>query len=296
MSEAIKNRYEFVVLFDVENGNPNGDPDAGNMPRIDPESGYGLVTDVCLKRKIRNYVELVKEGEKGYQIYIKENVPLNRSDNKALEYLGVDEKKAKDLKKNDPEADRKIRDFMCGNFYDIRTFGAVMTTFVKASLNCGQVRGPVQLGFARSIDPIVSQEVTITRVAITTEKDSENKSTEMGRKNIVPYGLYRVEGYVSANLARKVTGFSEEDLELLWEAIINMFEHDHSAARGKMSVRELIIFKHSKELGDCPAYKLFEAVEVKRKEGILYPRKYQDYDVAVHEEEIPETVEVIRKI
>ncbi len=296
MSEVIKNRYEFVVLFDVENGNPNGDPDAGNMPRIDPESGYGLVTDVCLKRKIRNYVELVKEGEEGYQIYIKENIPLNRSDNKAFEYLNIDEKKAKDLKKNDPEADRKIRDFMCRNFFDIRTFGAVMTTFVKASLNCGQVRGPVQLGFARSIDPIVSQEVTITRVAITTEKDAGNKSTEMGRKNIVPYGLYRVEGYISANLARKVTGFSEEDLELLWEAIINMFEHDHSAARGKMSVRELIVFKHSKELGDCPAYKLFEAVEVKKKDEVIYPRKYQDYEVAIHEEQIPETVEVIRKI
>lgn len=296
MGEVIKNRYEFVVLFDVENGNPNGDPDAGNMPRIDPESGYGLVTDVCLKRKIRNYVEIVKEEEEGYQIYIKENIPLNRSDNKAFEYLNIDEKKAKDLKKNDPEADRKIRDFMCKNFFDIRTFGAVMTTFVKASLNCGQVRGPVQLGFARSIDPIVSQEVTITRVAITTEKDAGNKSTEMGRKNIVPYGLYRVEGYISANLARKVTGFSEEDLELLWEAIINMFEHDHSAARGKMAVRELIVFKHSKELGDCPAYKLFEAVEVKKKDEILYPRKYQDYEVTVHEDQIPETVEVIRKI
>ena len=296
MSEAIKNRYEFVVLFDVENGNPNGDPDAGNMPRIDPESGYGLVTDVCLKRKIRNYVEMVKEDEEGYQIYIKENVPLNRSDNQAFEYLGIDENKAKDLKKNDPEADRKIRDFMCKNFFDIRTFGAVMTTFVKASLNCGQVRGPVQLGFARSVDPIISQEVTITRVAITTEKDAGVKSTEMGRKNIVPYGLYRVEGYISANLARKVTGFSEEDLELLWEAIINMFEHDHSAARGKMAVRELIVFKHSKELGDCPAYKLFEVVEVQRKEEVIYPRKYQDYEITIHEEQIPETVEMIRKI
>jgi CRISPR-associated protein Csd2 len=223
MSEAIKNRYEFVILFDVENGNPNGDPDAGNMPRIDPETGYGLVTDVCLKRKIRNYVEIVKEDESGYGIYIKEDVPLNRSDNKAYEYLHITDKDVKELKKKDPQADVKIRNFMCENFYDIRTFGAVMTTFVKASLNCGQVRGPVQLGFARSIDPIVSQEVTITRVAITTEKDAENKSTEMGRKNIVPYALYRAEGYVSANLARKVTGFSEDDLELLWEAIINMF-------------------------------------------------------------------------
>ena len=296
MSEVIKNRYEFVILFDVENGNPNGDPDAGNMPRIDPETGYGLVTDVCLKRKIRNYVETVKEEEEGYGIYIREDVPLNRSDNRAFEYIGIDGKNAKELKKKDPEADIKIRDFMCRNFYDIRTFGAVMTTFVKASLNCGQVRGPVQIGFARSIDPIVSQEVTITRVAITTEEDAAKKSTEMGRKNIVPYALYRVEGYISANLARKVTGFSEDDLELLWEAIINMFEHDHSAARGKMAVRELIVFKHSKELGDCPAYKLFDAIEVSKKDGVIYPRKYQDYEVKIHEEQIPDTVEMTRKI
>lgn len=296
MSEVIKNRYEFVVLFDVENGNPNGDPDAGNMPRIDPESGYGIVTDVCLKRKIRNYVETVKEDAEGYRIYIKEDVPLNRSDNEAYIHLGVNDKTIKELKKKDPDADVKIRDFMCEKFYDIRTFGAVMTTFVKAALNCGQVRGPVQLGFARSIDPIISQEVTITRVAITTEKDAENKSTEMGRKNIVPYGLYRVEGYISANLARKVTGFSEEDLDLLWEAIINMFENDHSAARGKMAVRELIVFKHSKELGDCPAYKLFDAVEVRKKEEIEYPRKYQDYTVQIHEEMIPDSVEMKRMI
>lgn len=303
MGEAIKNRYEFVVLFDVENGNPNGDPDSGNMPRIDPESGLGLVTDVCLKRKIRNYVETVKEDAKGYKIYIKEDVPLNRSDREACESLGITEtedKKVtealKKLKKSDKDVDIKLRDYMCDNFYDIRTFGAVMTTFVKASLNCGQVRGPVQLGFARSIDPIVSQEVTITRVAITTEKDAENKSTEMGRKNIVPYALYRVEGYISANLARKVTGFSEEDLELLWEAVINMFEHDRSAARGKMAVRELIVFKHSKELGDCPAYKLFDAVEVKRKADVQYPRKYQDYTVEIHEDMIPDSIEVKWKI
>lgn len=299
MSEAIKNRYEFVVLFDVENGNPNGDPDAGNMPRIDPESNFGLVTDVCLKRKIRNYVETVKEGEEGYGIYIREDVPLNTSDKKALSYIGVEdlsEKGLKELKKNDPEADRKIRDFMCRNFFDIRTFGAVMTTFVKASLNCGQVRGPVQIGFARSIDPIVSQELTITRVAITTEEDALNKKTEMGRKNIVPYGLYRAEGFISANLARKVTGFSEEDLELLWEAIINMFEHDHSAARGKMAVRRLIVFKHSRELGDCPSYKLFDAVEVKRKEGVEFARQYSDYEIAIHREQIPESVEVMDKI
>lgn len=303
MGEVIKNRYEFVILFDVENGNPNGDPDAGNMPRIDPESGLGLVTDVCLKRKIRNYVDIIKENEKGYKIYIKEDMPLNRSDKEACESVGIKEtedKKVtealKKLKKSDPDVDVKLRDYMCNHFYDIRTFGAVMTTFVKAALNCGQVRGPVQIGFARSIDPIISQEVTITRVAITTEKDAENKSTEMGRKSIVPYGLYRAEGYISANLARRVTGFSEDDLEILWDAIVNMFENDHSAARGKMAVRELIVFKHSKELGDCPAYKLFDAVEVKKNEGIEYPRKYQDYTVTIHDEAIPESVEVKRMI
>ena len=190
---TISNRYEFVIFFDVENGNPNGDPDAGNMPRIDPETGYGLVTDVCLKRKIRNYVETAKEREPGYRIYVKDGVPLNRSDAEACAYVGVEPDKLKEAKKKDANLDAKIRDFMCQNFYDIRTFGAVMTTFVKASLNCGQVRGPVQIGFARSIDPIISQEVTITRVAITTEKDAENKNTEMGRKTIVPYGLYRAE-------------------------------------------------------------------------------------------------------
>ena len=288
--EPIRNRYEFVILFDVENGNPNGDPDAGNMPRIDPESGYGLVTDVCLKRKIRNYVEVVKEAEPGYRIYIKDSVPLNRSDNEALAYLGVDEKNLKEAKKNDPSLDVKVRDFMCQNFYDIRTFGAVMTTFVKGNLNCGQVRGPVQLSFARSIDPIVPQEITITRVAITTEADAERKGTEMGKKYIVPYALYRAEGYVSANLARKTTGFSEEDLELLWEAILNMFEMDHSAARGKMAVRKLILFKHDSELGCAPAYKLFDAVQVTRRNTDAPVRAYSDYDVEIHTEDLPDGV------
>lgn len=296
MSEAIKNRYEFMILFDVENGNPNGDPDAGNLPRIDPESGYGLVTDVCLKRKIRNYVELVKESEPGYRIYVKEGVPLNRSDNEAYQSIGVTDKSVKEAKKKDPDIDLKIRNYMCDNFFDIRTFGAVMTTFVKAALNCGQVRGPVQLGFAKSIDPVISQEVTITRVAITNEKDAEEKKTEIGRKSIIPYALYRTEGYVSANLARKVTGFSEEDLELLWQAIINMFENDHSAARGNMAVRELIVFKHDSELGNCPAYKLFDAVDVHRKEGVICARKYSDYEVTLHTEKIPDSVEVMRKI
>ena len=296
MAEVIKNRYEFTILFDVENGNPNGDPDAGNMPRIDPETGYGIVTDVCLKRKIRNCIETLCEDKEGYKIYIKDGVPLNDSDNTAYVAFGTDEKKIKELKKDDPEIDKKICQFMCKNFFDIRTFGAVMTTFVKAALNCGQVRGPVQLGFARSIDPIVTQEVTITRVAITTKKDAENKSTEMGRKYIVPYALYRVDGYISANLARKVTGFSEDDLALLWQSIINMFEYDRSAARGNMAVRELIVFKHASELGNAPAYKLFDTVSVKRKDGIVTARSYNDYEVEVAEEKLPEGVSFTRMI
>lgn len=283
MTNPIKNRYDFVLLFDVENGNPNGDPDAGNMPRIDPETGYGLVTDVCLKRKIRNYVETVKEDSEGYKIYIKEGVPLNTSDETAYARFDTDEKNIAKVKKERPEIDVQIRDFMCKNFYDIRTFGAVMTTFVKAALNAGQVRGPVQISFARSIDPIVQQEVTITRVAITTKADAEKKGTEMGRKHIVPYALYRAEGYISANLAKKSTGFSESDLSLLWEAILNMFEHDHSAARGKMAVRELIVFKHDDELGNAPAHKLFDLVKVERKNKELPPRSYADYDVTVEQ-------------
>ena len=294
MSEAIKNRYDFVILFDVENGNPNGDPDAGNMPRVDPETGYGLVTDVCLKRKIRNYVETVKEDDPGYRIYIKDQVPLQRCDAEAgtdfgikIELEAIQKAKKKEeakaiaskLKANDPNIDLKLRDWMCQNFFDIRTFGAVMTTFGKGALNCGQVRGPVQLSFARSIDPILPQEITITRVAITTEADAEKKGTEMGHKYIVPYALYRAEGFVSANLARRVTGFSEEDLKLLWQAILNMFEHDHSAARGQMAVRELIVFKHDSELGNAPAHKLFDTVHVERVEGVTAPRKYSDYHV-----------------
>ena len=294
MSEPIRNRYEFVILFDVENGNPNGDPDADNMPRLDPETGYGLVTDVCLKRKIRNYVETVKEDAEGYRIYIKDGVPLNRSDAEALTHFEVDEKTLKEAKRKDDKLDEKIRNFMCQRFFDIRAFGAVMTTFVKGALNCGQVRGPVQLGFARSIDPIIPQEVTITRVAITTEADAEKKGTEMGRKHIVPYALYRCEGYVSANLARKTTGFSEEDLALLGQAILNMFEHDHSAARGKMAVRELIVFKHDSELGNAPAYKLFELVDVQRRNGVDAPRAYADYTVSVDESRLPEGVTCTR--
>lgn len=298
MSEAIKNRYEFVVLYDVINGNPNGDPDAGNLPRIDPETGRGLVTDVCLKRKIRNYVELVKGTEPGYRIYIKAGVPLNTADREAYLSLGLDEntiaedKRRQEALKNINNPDLAVRDFMCKNFFDIRTFGAVMTTYQKDSLNCGQVRGPVQFGFSQSVDPIVTQEVTITRVAITTEKDAEKKTNEMGRKYIVPYGLYRAEGYVSALLAEKTTGFSEEDLELLWEAIMNMFEMDHSAARGQMSVRSLIIFKHSSALGDGPAWKNFDAVKVTRNDPSTPARSYRDYTVTIDKASLPQGITV----
>ena len=294
MADVIRNRYDFVILFDVENGNPNGDPDAGNMPRVDPETGCGLVTDVCLKRKIRNYVETVKEDDPHFGIYIKDGVPLNASDKAALESAGHKETDLKALKKSDPDIDKKLMQYMCGHYFDIRTFGAVMTTFVKASLNCGQVRGPVQLSFAKSVDPIMPQEVTITRVAITTEADAEKEGTEMGRKYIVPYALYRAEGYVSANLARKTTGFSEEDLELLWQAIMNMFEVDHAAARGKMATRELIVFKHDSELGNAPAYKLFDLVKAERREGVDTPRAYSDYNVSVDEAVLPSGVECIR--
>lgn len=300
MSKSISNRYDFVVYFDVENGNPNGDPDAGNMPRVDPESGYGLVTDVCLKRKIRNYVQTVKEGEAGYDIYIKAGSILNENDKVAFDKLEigkVDEKELKKLKKDDPKLDEKIRDIMCATYYDVRTFGAVMTTFVKASLNCGQVRGPVQMTFARSVDPIIAQDVTITRVAKTTEERADKSQTEMGRKHIVPYALYRAEGFISANLARKTTGFSEDDLELFWDAVKNMFEFDHSAARGKMAVRSLVVFRHDSELGNAPSYVLFDAVSTAKKDGVEYPRSIKDYQpVQVDESAIPEGVTVLRMV
>ena len=306
MSEIIKNRYEFVILFDVENGNPNGDPDAGNMPRVDPETGLGLVTDVCLKRKIRNYVEMTKEDAPGYRIYVKDSVPLNRSDNEGFLAAQIQDAagmKPEDLKKKikarreqGADVDRVVRDFMCRNFFDIRTFGAVMTTMVKGALNCGQIRGPVQLSFAHSVEPVMPQEITITRVAITTESDAERKGTEMGRKYIVPYGLYRCEGYVSANLARKATGFSQDDLELLWEAILNMFENDHSAARGKMAVRELIIFRHANELGCAPAWKLFDTVKICRRnpQDASPARSYADYAVSVDQGALPAGVTCTR--
>lgn len=308
MSEIIKNRYEFTILFDVENGNPNGDPDAANMPRVDPETGLGLVTDVCLKRKIRNYVEDVKEDAEGYKIYIKDGVTLNSSDLKAGVSLNIgddllriqqssDKKTAKkigaQLKQNDPQIDSKLRNWMCNNFYDIRAFGAVMTTFVKGALNCGQVRGPIQIGFAKSVDPIIRQRITMTRVAITTEADALEKENAMANKHIIPYALYRADGFISANLARKVTGFSEDDLELLWQAIINMFENDHSAARGKMAVRKLIIFKHDSELGNASSHRTLDLVSVKRRDGVDTARSYSDYEVKINEAEKPDGVTII---
>jgi len=285
---TISNRYEFVLLYDVENGNPNGDPDAGNMPRIDPETGYGIVTDVCIKRKIRNYAELVKGDSAGYRIYIKEGTPLNQNHIEAYVAIGA---KSKD--KVSAAQVSEARKWMCANFFDVRTFGAVMST----GDNCGQVRGPIQINFSRSIDPIVQQEVTITRQTVTKIEDAEKERT-MGRKHIVPYGLYRAEGYISAKLANdetKGTGFSEEDLELFWKALEEMFEHDHSAARGKMAARKLYVFKHADELGNAPSHKLFEMVTVEKKESVVIPRKFADYSVKV-DGKTPDGVELIEKL
>ena len=256
---SIQNRYEFVYFFDVTNGNPNGDPDAGNMPRLDPESSKGLVTDVCLKRKIRNFIEVAYENAPGYEIYVKEKSVLNLQNKRAYEALGV-APEAKKLPKDEAKA-REITAWMCNNFFDIRSFGAVMTTEV----NSGQVRGPVQLAFAQSLDPIVPLEISMTRMAVTNEKDLEKERT-MGRKHIVPYALYRVHGFISANLAAK-TGFSDEDLQKLWQALQMMFEYDRSAARGEMTARKLIVFKHDSVLGNQPAHKLFERVTVDRVQG-----------------------------
>lgn len=276
---AIQNRYEFVYFFDVTNGNPNGDPDAGNMPRLDPESSKGLVTDVCLKRKIRNFIEISAENQPGYEIYVKEKSVLNLQNKRAYEALGI-ESEAKKLPKDEAKA-REITAWMCKNFFDIRTFGAVMTTEV----NSGQVRGAVQLAFAQSIDPIVPLEISITRMAVTNEKDLEKERT-MGRKYIVPYALYRVHGFISANLAAK-TGFSDDDLAKLWQALQLMFEHDRSAARGEMAARKLIVFKHDNALGSQPAHKLFDAVKVERINGESGTPAggYGDYKISVHSDD-----------
>lgn len=284
MTNAIQNRYEFVYLFDVENGNPNGDPDAGNMPRIDPETSYGLVTDVCLKRKIRNFVEMVEKNESPNKIYVRERAVLSTERSDAYKSLSEDEKKNKLTAADIGKA------FMCKNFFDVRTFGAVMSTKEN---NCGQVRGPVQFNFGRSIEAIVPLDLSITRMAVETEAERE-KERMMGRKHIVPYALYRAEGYISANLAAQ-TGFSEDDLTLLWKALVNMFDHDHSAARGKMNARKLIVFKHASDLGNAPAYKLFELVKVKRVTDQNKPaRAFSDYEVVI--EKAPEKVTVTEMI
>ncbi|KQC13180.1 MAG: type I-C CRISPR-associated protein Cas7/Csd2 [Desulfuromonas sp. SDB] len=284
MSNPIKNRYEFVLLFDVENGNPNGDPDMGNMPRVDPQTGHGIVTDVCLKRKVRDFIDMVKTGEPGYDIYVKSGAILNLQNKKAYDSLGIEPKGKKD------SPDVRATEFMCKNFFDIRTFGAVMSTDV----NCGQVRGPVQINFGRSIDPIFQQEVTVTRLAVTKEEDIKKGQT-MGKKQILPYALYRTEGYISANLANKTTGFNEDDLELFWDSLVNMFEHDHSAARGKMSARKLIVFKHATELGSCQAHKLFDLVKINKNSGDLPPRSFSDYDIEISQD-VPDGVELIEKL
>jgi CRISPR-associated protein Csd2 len=307
---AIQNRYEFVFLFDVVNGNPNGDPDAGNLPRLDPETNRGLITDVCLKRKIRNYTVLAHPEEPRYGIYVQEGAILNEQHRLAYRSVrGEDDVKAKTdakLSPKDQAEENAVRKFMCDNFFDVRTFGAVMGT----SINCGQVRGPVQLNFAQSIDPVLPLEISITRMAATSEKelkdrtkgeaegDQRRDNRTMGRKHIIPYGLYRAHGFVSAHLARE-TGFDETDLENLWTALENMFDHDRSAARGEMNARRLIVFKHDNALGKAPAHKLFDLVKVEREiKGDNAPpaRAFADYEVTVLRENLPTGVEIIERL
>ena len=302
----LENRYDFVYLFDVKDGNPNGDPDAGNLPRIDAETGRGLVTDVCLKRKVRNYVSLIKNDEPPHDIYIKEKAILNQVHEKAYESIGAGQelkskeeghevdKKSKSKRKGSADAVNKARNWICQNFYDVRTFGAVMSTGV----NCGQVRGPVQITFARSIDPIISQEHSITRMAVATIEEAKKQSGDnrtMGRKFTVPYGLYRCHGFISAHLAQQ-TGFSEDDLELLMQALESMFEHDRSAARGEMTTRGLYVFKHNSKLGNAPAHRLFERVTVTLKNGSKSPREFNDYQISIDGEGTPTGVELIQRI
>jgi CRISPR-associated protein Csd2 len=313
---TIANRHEFVLLFEVTRGNPNGDPDAGNMPRIDPETGYGLVSDVSLKRKIRNYVEIARPGADGMKIYVQEGAVLNEKHREAYKAIRPDDpnvgkKEAKLSAKDDTEHD-KLRRFMCDNFFDVRTFGAVMST----GINCGQVRGPVQIAFAQSIEPIVPVEISITRMAATSEKEkkergegSEDERTDnrtMGRKHIVPYALYRAHGFVSASLAGK-TGFSDSDLDLLWDALAVMFEHDHSAARGEMATRKLVVFRHGSALGNAPAHALFDRVQVarivdgetrvidRRLDNLPPARAFSDYVVTIDRANLPAGVEIIER-
>jgi CRISPR-associated protein Csd2 len=287
MSNPITRRYDFALLFDVINGNPNGDPDAGNSPRIDPETGNGLVTDVCLKRKIRNFVCLAKPAEPGYDIYVKDKAVLNRQHQRAYDALGLkaDAKGAAKAGQID-----KTRAWMCQTFFDIRMFGAVMST----EINCGQVRGPVQVAFARSVDPIAPLEQSITRMAVTNERDLEKERT-MGRKEIVPYGLYVAHGFISPHLAAD-TGFSQEDLDLLWQALQFMFESDRSAARGEMASRKLIVFEHESALGGAPAHRLFERIKITRRDPSAPPRAFADYDVVIDKENLPPGISILEML
>lgn len=299
---SLNHRYDFVLLFDVKDGNPNGDPDAGNLPRLDAETGHGLVTDVSLKRKVRNYVGMVKECRPPFDIYIKEKGVLERTHRTAYEAIGATDElsdegkdaKKKAKRKGSEDSVRKARDWICHNFFDVRTFGAVMSTGV----NCGQVRGPVQMTFARSIDPIVASEHSITRMAVATEKEAESQEGDnrtMGRKHTVPYGLYRSHGFVSAFLANQ-TGFGDADLEIVFKALEDMFEHDRSAARGEMATRGLIVFEHDSELGNAHAHSLFDRVKIKRKDGIEVPRAFSDYDLTIDEAGMPAGVRMTRRL
>lgn len=285
---ALNNRYDFVLLFDVKDGNPNGDPDAGNLPRVDAETGKGLVTDVSLKRKVRNFVGLVKGEQPPFDIYVKEKAVLTQQQEKAYIALGLDPKGKDGKRKGGSDVDA-ARQWMCQNFYDIRTFGAVMGL---KEANCGQVRGPVQLTFARSVDPIVAAEHSITRMAVATEAEAKKQDGDnrtMGRKFTVPYGLYVAHGFVSSHLANQ-TGFSEEDLDLLWQSLANMFEHDRSAARGEMATRGLYVFKHEGQLGNAPAHSLFARIQPKLKIEGSVPRSYEDYSVTIDDAVLPQGV------
>lgn len=299
---SLNHRYDFVLLFDVKDGNPNGDPDAGNLPRLDAETGHGLVTDVSLKRKVRNYVGMVKESKPPFDIYIKEKGVLERTHRKAYEAIGAtgelgdegSDPKKKAKRKGSEDSVKKARDWICHNFFDVRSFGAVMSTGV----NCGQVRGPVQLTFARSIDPVVTSEHSITRMAVATEKEAESQDGDnrtMGRKHTVPYGLYRSHGFVSAFLAKQ-TGFGDADLDLFFKALEDMFEHDRSAARGEMATRGLVVFKHESQLGNAHAHSLFDRVKIGRKKGIEVPRSFSDYELTIDEAGMPAGVSMIRRV
>ena len=284
---SLSNRYDFVLLFDVQNGNPNGDPDAGNLPRVDAETGLGLVTDVCLKRKVRNYVGLAHSEEPPFDIYVKEKAILNQQHEKAYKAIGAEDELKSDKKRKGGDKVAEARDWMCQNFFDVRTFGAVMST----GINCGQVRGPVQMTFARSIEPVVTLEHSITRMAVATEKEAEKQDGDnrtMGRKFTIPYGLYRSHGFISAHLAQQ-TGFGENDLALLWQSLSQMFEHDRSAARGEMAARGLYVFKHESQLGNAPAHQLFDRITVDRTtDGPA--RNFSDFNVKVDDSKLPNGV------